>query len=35
MGEFVNSRSVASLSWVVTVLIGFLNVWLLVETFRG
>jgi len=35
MGEFVNSRSVASLSWVVTVLIAFLNVWLLVETFRG
>jgi len=35
MGEFVNSRSVASLSWVVTVLIAFLNLWLLVETFRG
>jgi manganese transport protein len=35
MGEFVNSRGVAALSWAVTVVIAFLNAWLLVETFRG
>jgi Mn2+/Fe2+ NRAMP family transporter len=31
----VNSRGVAALSWAVTVVIAFLNAWLLVETFRG
>jgi manganese transport protein len=35
MGAFVNPRWVQVLAWFVAALIGSLNAWLLVETFRG
>ena len=35
MGVFVNPRWVQILAWFVAALIGSLNAWLLVETFRG
>jgi manganese transport protein len=35
MGEFVNSRPVSLLAWVVTVVIVGLNGWLLIATVRG
>jgi manganese transport protein len=35
MGAFVNPRWVKVLAWFVATLIGSLNAWLLVETFRG
>ena len=35
MGAFVNPRWVQVLAWTVATLIGSLNAWLLVETFRG
>lgn len=35
MGAFVNPRWVQILAWFVAALIGSLNAWLLVETFRG
>ena len=35
MGAFVNPRWVKVLAWFVAALIGSLNAWLLVETFRG
>lgn len=35
MGVFVNPRWVKVLAWFVAALIGSLNAWLLVETFRG
>ena len=35
MGDFVNSRWMTVLSWIVAVVIAFLNVWLLLETFRN
>jgi manganese transport protein len=34
MGEFVNSRGLAALAWLVAVVIMGLNSWLLVGTFR-
>ncbi|HVD33774.1 MAG TPA: divalent metal cation transporter, partial [Gemmatimonadales bacterium] len=34
MGEFVNSRPLATVAWAVAVVIIGLNVWLLVGTFR-
>jgi Mn2+/Fe2+ NRAMP family transporter len=34
MGEFVNSRSLATLAWVVAPTIVGLNAWLLLGTFR-
>jgi manganese transport protein len=34
MGEFVNSRPLATVAWTVAVMIIGLNVWLLVGTFR-
>ena len=34
MGEFVNSRSLATVAWGVAVIIICLNVWLLIGTFR-
>jgi manganese transport protein len=35
MGEFVNSRALATAAWVVAVTIIGLNVWLLIGTFRS
>jgi manganese transport protein len=35
MGEFVNSRGLAALSWAVAVTIAGLNAWLLIGTFRA
>jgi len=35
MGEFVNSVAIKVLSWTVAVFIAGLNVWLLIQTFRG
>jgi manganese transport protein len=35
MGEFVNSRSLKWLAWTVAAVIASLNVWLLIQTFRG
>ena len=35
MGEFVNSRALKYLSYVVAVVIAVLNIWLLIQTFRG
>jgi manganese transport protein len=35
MGQFVNSRPVAALAWVTTVVILGLNGWLLLTTARG
>ena len=35
MGAFVNPRWVQILAWFVAALIGSLNAWLLIETFRG
>ena len=35
MGVFVNPRWVQILAWFVAALIGSLNAWLLIETFRG
>jgi len=35
MGEFVNSPAVKYLAWSVAIIIGLLNGWLLVQTFRG
>jgi len=35
MGEFVNARWLKSLSYGVAVLIAGLNIWLLIQTFRG
>jgi manganese transport protein len=35
MGEFVNSRALANLAWLVALVIGGLNIWLLIQTFRG
>ena len=35
MGEFVNSRSLAALAWVVAITIGGLNAWLLIGTFKA
>jgi len=35
MGEFVNPRWIKVLAWIVAVFIAALNVWLLVQTFRG
>jgi manganese transport protein len=35
MGEFVNARWLKSLSYCVAVVIAGLNIWLLVQTFRG
>ena len=35
MGAFVNPRWLQVLAWTVAALIGSLNAWLLVETFRG
>ena len=34
MGEFANSLWLKSLAWVVALLIGFLNIWLLVQSVR-
>jgi Mn2+/Fe2+ NRAMP family transporter len=34
MGEFVNSRPLAALAWVVAATIVGLNAWLLLGTFR-
>ena len=35
MGEFVNSTATKLLAWIVAFFIAALNVWLLVQTFRG
>jgi len=35
MGEFVNSRALSALAWLVALVIGNLNAWLLVQTFKG
>ena len=35
MGEFVNSKALSALAWLVALVIGSLNVWLLVQTFKG
>jgi manganese transport protein len=35
MGEFVNARWLSGLAWAVAYLIAALNVWLLVQVFRG
>jgi len=35
MGEFVNSRALCALAWLVALVIGSLNAWLLVQTFKG
>jgi manganese transport protein len=35
MGEFVNGRIVQSLAWLIAIVIGGLNGWLLVQTLRG
>jgi manganese transport protein len=35
MGEFVNSRTVHAVAWVTAFFIAGLNVWLLVQAFRG
>jgi len=35
MGEFVNATWLKHLSYCVAVLIAGLNIWLLVQTFRG
>ena len=35
MGEFVNGRTVQALAWFIAIVIASLNVWLLVQTFRG
>jgi len=35
MGEFQNARWLQALSWFVAITIALLNVWLLVQTFRG
>ena len=35
MGEFVNPGWVKALAYTVAVVIASLNVWLLVQTFRG
>ena len=35
MGEFVNPRWLKVLAWLVASVIATLNVWLLIETFRG
>jgi manganese transport protein len=35
MGEFVNSRPLAGLAWVVAITILGLNAWLLLGTFRS
>ena len=35
MGEFVNHAMVKALAWIVASIIGLLNAWLLVQTFRN
>lgn len=35
MGEFVNTRPVQALAWIVALFIAALNAWLLVQAFRG
>ncbi len=35
MGEFVNGLTIKVLAWVIAIIIAGLNVWLLVQTFRG
>ena len=35
MGAFVNPRWVQVIAWAVAILIGSLNAWLLIETFRS
>jgi manganese transport protein len=35
MGEFVNGPIMKSLAWLIAIVIAALNVWLLVQTFRG
>jgi manganese transport protein len=35
MGEFVNGAVVKMLAWLIAIVIGALNAWLLVQTFRG
>lgn len=35
MGEFVNGTVIKVLAWLVAIVIGSLNAWLLVQTFRG
>ncbi len=35
MGVFVSPRWLKVLAWVIAGVIGALNIWLLIETFRG